>query len=236
MKLSVIIPAYNEEGKIANNLLALQETIIRLEIPFEIVVVNDGSSDNTQTELEKIEDNNIKIISYQRNKGKGFAIRTGMENSDGDYKLFMDADLSTSLNEIGRFLDQIKTNSADIIVGNRKEKLYLQTRKQPTYRMIFGYVFTMLSRIVTGVPLSDFTCGFKIFTRKAAEDIFSRQRIFNWAFDTEIIYMAKLLGMRIKETPVVWNNDPNTKVRLLRDIIASLIALIKIRINKKHYR
>ena len=237
-ELSIILPAYNEGSKIKKNIESVKQKLDSLDVEYEIIVVNDGSRDNTYLEAQKCEARNIKILTYPQNRGKGYAINYGMMYSRGQYRLFMDADLSTSLDEIKKFLDTIKHDGYDIVIGTRKSTEALQTVKQPFYRRALGKVFTYLAGCFVGYGLSDFTCGFKMFTKKASEIIFKRQRIFNWAFDAEVIFIAMRHNLRICELPVTWRNDPQTKVRLLRDISTSFYGLFKIRINhlKGHYR
>lgn len=230
-KLSIILPAHNEGTRITESLRKIVQKMESLSMPYEIIVVDDGSTDDTIAQARSYASKDINVLSYGKNRGKGYAIRQGMRNAQGEHRLFMDVDLSTSLDAIDQFLGIFKDQSFDIIIGNRKNNPSLQEVRQPLYRRFFGEGFTRLSSLMVGRPFTDFTCGFKMYNRKAADIIFQRQRIFNWAFDTELIYIAVLHRLKIFEAPVLWRHYEGSKVRVVRDIIGSLISLIKIRIN-----
>jgi len=237
--LSIIIPLYNEERRIAS-LLKISEYLKSQKFTSEVLLVNDGSIDNTFLKLKKLIENlpnkkNYKIISYRENKGKGYAIKKGMLEAMGQYRLFTDIDLSTPINEFNNFLPLLKDYS--IVIGSRKRKGAKLLKHQSELREKLGKGFTKLSQLSLGLNLTDFTCGFKCFSSESAEAIFSRQKIERWGFDSEILFLAKKLHFSIKEVPVTWENDTETKVRLPQDIIISLSDLIKIRLNefKKFY-
>jgi dolichyl-phosphate beta-glucosyltransferase len=230
-ELSVILPAYNEEGEIQENTHRLKDHLDRLHIDYEILIVDDGSKDNTVREASCCESKNIRVLTYPDNRGKGYAIQYGMLNATGAYRLFMDVDLSTSLGSIEQFLQLIRSGQFDIIIGNRKTNPSLQKIRQPFYRRFFGEGFTRLSSLMIGERFTDFTCGFKMYTKKTAEIIFRKQRIFDWAFDAELIYIALLHNLRIYEAPVVWKHHPDSRVRLLRDIVNSFYSLVEMRVN-----
>ena len=238
MKLSIVIPAYNEENDIENTIIRASDYFLKQALDYEIIVVDDGSKDRT---VEKVRNllgkyTNLRLLKNSSNRGKGSAVRLGMLQGAGDYLLFMDADLSTPLIEFIKFIPEIQAG-ADIIIGTRKKKGANITMRQPILREYMGKVFTWVSNILLGCAVSDYTCGFKIFSRQAAKNIFSRQRIEGWGFDSEIIFLAGKNKYNIKEIPVSWHNDAGTKVRLVRDSINSFIELIRIRINdiKKRY-
>lgn len=230
-KLSVILPAYNEEHCLEANVSILNERLKSLDLDYEIIIVNDGSTDRTLSKARNCAGENIRVLSYPHNRGKGYAIRYGMLNSEGRYKLFMDLDLSTSLDAVQNFWELLCSGSFDVIIGNRKSEFSRLEVKQPLYRIFFGKGFTFLSSLLIGHKINDFTCGFKMYTKNAADIIFCRQRIFDWAFDAELIYIAVLHGLKIREVPVTWRHHGNSKVRLLRDITHSLRSLITMRIN-----
>lgn len=231
--LSIIIPLYNEEKRIMK-LSEINKFLFDQKFESEVLLVNDGSTDNTPLTakeiVQKFPNKNIfKIISYPNNKGKGFAIRMGMLEANGQYRLFTDIDLSTPLEEFNKFKPFLK--KFDIVIGSRKRKGARLIKRQPELREKLGKGFTKLSQLALGLNLTDFTCGFKCFSIEAAEEIFKRQRIERWGFDSEDLFIANKLGFSIKEVPVTWENDSETKVRLPKDIINSFSDLIKIRIN-----
>jgi dolichyl-phosphate beta-glucosyltransferase len=225
--LSVVIPVYNEGKIILRNLEKVDDYLRTLGINYEIILVNDGSTDNTLDQAKIIGRKNLYIISYAENKGKGYAVNRGMTAALGEYRLFMDMDLSTELNEIPRFLKYICEERCDICVGNR-HSVGLLAQQRPWHRALMGKVFACLSSFSSGCQLDDFTCGFKIFTAQACEKIFPRQQIFNWAFDTELICIAHQLGLRILQKPVEWSHHDNSKIRFGSAMITSLISLVKI--------
>ncbi len=226
-ELSVIIPVYNEGKIIRRNLGVIDDYLRTLDLEYEIVVVNDGSSDDTLQEVTAITDKHLCLISYAENKGKGFAINRGMMTARGRYRLFMDMDLSTELTEIPKFLQCVREGRGDICVGNRNA-VGLLAQKRPWYRALLGRIFAALSSLSSGYQLEDFTCGFKIFTREACEKIFPRQQIYGWAFDTELICIAHQLGLRVQQLPVAWHHHGNSKVRLGPAMWTSLMSLVKI--------
>ena len=238
--LSVIIPVYNEERRI-NSLLKILNYLKTKTFTSEVVLVNDGSSDDTVKKIKSIQQKTkktfpqLKLISYTKNMGKGHAVKEGMMASSGKNRLFLDIDLSTPIEEFDKFEGYLK--KFDVIIGSRKASGAKLVKRQPIIRELLGRGFTKLSQIILGVKVSDFTCGFKCFSQKAASEFFSHQRINRWGFDSEILFLAKKLGFKVKEIPVVWKNDSETKVKLPHDIINSLIDLYKIRYNdfKKIY-
>ncbi|OGM21886.1 hypothetical protein A2714_04150 [Candidatus Woesebacteria bacterium RIFCSPHIGHO2_01_FULL_38_9] len=232
--LSVIIPVYNESKRVYK-LTKILKYLGRNTFRTEIIVVNDGSKDNTLLKLKnltskKLQKNlNVKIISYRKNKGKGYAIKKGVLKARGKHRLFLDIDLSTPISEFQKFLTHL--GKYDILIGSRKIKGAKVSQRQSLIREALGKNFTFLSQIILGLKVSDFTCGFKCFSTTASQTIFKLQRIDRWGFDCEILFIAKQLGFTIKEVPVIWKNDPNSKVRFPHDIISSFLELLKIRIN-----
>ncbi len=230
MKLSIVIPAYNEATRIEPTLREGCRYFDQLLEEYEFLVVDDGSSDNTgqlvsrlQTELPA-----IRLLANSRNLGKGGALQHGMLAASGDYLLFCDADQSTPFGEMEKFLPAVEQGHP-VIIGTRKSQGANIEKHQPWLRETMGKGFTFLSRRLIGVQVSDFTCGFKVFSREAAREIFSRQRIHDWSFDSEILHIAVQLGYSITEVPVTWINSEDTRVNLLRDTINSFTGLLRIR-------
>ena len=153
-----------------------------------------------------------------------------MLRASGDLIIFLDIDLATPLTFIEPCVARLRGN-ADVVIGSRRTAEALIARHQARLRELLGRGFSLLSRIVTGTQVSDFTCGFKGFRRDAAQAVFSRQRVRNWSFDAEVLFLAARLGLRVEELPVVWTDDTRTKVRLGRDIFGSLAGLFTIRLN-----
>jgi len=229
-KISLIIPIYNEEGRV-HNLNTLWKYIKNKIYIKELIIVNDGSTDDTLfflTRFQKI--TRCKLISYSKNKGKGYAVKKGVISAKGTHILFMDVDLSTPPKMVGELKKIIQ--SADIIIGTRKNKKAILLQRQSMIREVMGTFFTTISQKISGVEVSDFTCGFKCFSKKAAKKIFKKQRINRWAFDAESLFLAKKYGFSIKELPVQWSDRKGTKVRFPQDIIQSLFDVVAIRLNE----
>lgn len=228
-KLSVVIPAYNEGNTIENTIKKVCSYLNEMQLNYELIIVNDGSSDNTEQLITSlmVEFSNLSLVSYPSNKGKGHAVRKGMLKSVGHYIVFMDADLSTPLSQFNKLSESIKRGS-EIIIGDRKSKEAMIHRKQPLTRIVLGRGFVILSNLILGIKINDFTCGFKCFSNEATQRIFSRTKIDNWSFDAEILFIAKKLNYAIDQIPVDWENMPETKVKVFRDIITSFLGLIEI--------
>ncbi len=227
LQLSIIVPVYNESNRLGN-VYNIAEYLKKLKIKSELIVVNDGSNDKTLKMLNDISNKiKFKIISYDKNKGKGFAVKTGMLSANGKYRLFTDIDLSVPIEECGRFIDFMKLHP--VVIGSRKKGSSRIILHQPKMRELMGSFFTLLSQKTLGLEISDFTCGFKCFSEEAARNIFNKVRIDRWGFDSEIIFVSHKLGYKIFEIPVAWSHDPSTKVKFPQDVFSSLIELILIR-------
>ncbi len=232
ISIDLVIPVYNEEKRLNRTFDSLNS--FKCPSPLKInriIFVNDGSKDST---LKLIRHTRIKfpksVISYKRNQGKGFAVRKGMLDSSADYALLTDADISTPLSEIYKFIPFMKAG-IDVVIGTRKNGKSTVVKHQPFIRENMGKVFTALSRLILGVNVTDFTCGFKAFKTGARQEIFKRAKIHRWGYDSEILFIAHKLGFNIVEKAVVWADQTNTKVKLLKDAIDSFKELIQIRYN-----
>ncbi len=227
--LSVIIPVFNEEKRI-KNLINVITFLKKQKYKWEVIVVDDGSTDTTNHALISLNKKlKFKLISYSPNRGKGAAIKEGMLISSGKNRLFLDIDLSTPIEEFGKLISYLR--KYDIVIGSRKMKNSNVIVRQSFVREFLGKLFTLLSQKILQMKISDFTCGFKCFSQKSAEQIFPHQTINRWGFDSEILYIGKLKNNSIKEVPVEWKNDPRTRVKFPEAIINSLLELIKIRLN-----
>lgn len=222
--LSIVIPVYNEEKRIEKTLLELFRYQKINKLKAEIVVVDDGSTDGTMSVLKKYI-KRIKIIPVSPNRGKGFAIKIGMIAASGEKVLFMDADLATPLTEIEKIIE--KSKFYDIVIGSRKLKESKVQRN--VLRNILGKAFGFISHLLVPLDCKDSQCGFKIFTKSAALNIFNRSRINRWAFDIEVLYLASLLNYRVLEMPVSWREVAGSKVKIFKDAFLMLRDLLKIR-------
>lgn len=236
MKLSLIIPVYNESKRINKGLTQALNYLKSQPYSWELIVVDDGSTDHSTSEVAKnisdgsrLDSSEVKLIRTARNFGKGHAIRLGVEASRADYIVFSDIDFSVPPDFITLFLVELK--STDIVIGSRRLSQSQVVKRQNFFRESLGHGFTKLSNLVLGLNHSDLTCGLKGFRSKVAHDLFSRQTLNRWAFDAEILYLANKLGYQVTELPIVWNNHSLTKVKLLQDIPSSFLNLLSIRWN-----
>lgn len=230
--LSLIIPAFNEEARIGKSLDRILNFFQSEPYSSEIIIVDDGSQDRTGDLVRERYGNQggVRIYQQPRNLGKGEAVKQGMLLGNGEYLFFSDADLSVPIETLPVFLTHLE-NRYDVTIGSRQKTGAMIEVHQASYREFMGKMYTRLSNWILGLPVSDFTCGFKGFRREAAKDLFSRQRLKNWSFDAEILYIAQLKGYRVLEIPVRWRDDRATKVRLWRDVFTSFLGLLKIRLN-----
>lgn len=228
--LSLIIPAFNEEKIINKTLATVTQFLKDKKYPWEIIVVDDGSSDNTSKIVKKTKNAKIRLVKLSANKGKGAALRAGIKVAKGDYILYSDADLSVSIANIDKFMDYLKRNF-DLVIGSRRIEGAEIAVHQSWLREMMGRAFTLLTRLILFMNISDFTCGFKGFKKAVAKDIFSKSTIDRWAYDSEILFIAKIQGYRIKEIPIVWKNRQDTRVVLKNVVFETLKDLLKIRIN-----
>lgn len=227
--LSIVIPIYNEDKRI-HNLSVVLNYIKSKKFKSELIAVNDGSTDNTIEKLKNLrKKEKFKILNYEKNKGKGYAIKKGVFEASGQFILFTDIDLSTPIKEFDKFIPF--TKKYEIIIATRRVKGANLVVRQSFLRENLGRIFTFLSKIILDINVSDFTCGFKLFSKNAAKGIFSRLTIERWGFDSESLFIAKKRGFKIKEVGVYWKNDPLTKVKFPHDAFNSLIELAKIKIN-----
>ncbi len=240
MYLSVIIPAYNEGNRIKKTLVSVGDYLSKQNYDSEILVVDDGSRDGTAEVVKGLipEIKNLKVIGYGNNRGKGYAVRFGMLKAKGDYRLFMDADNSTSIDQVEKMWPYFE-KGFDVVIGSRDVKGAVLEPPQPLYRRFLGEGFGFLVSLICGLwGIKDSQCGFKGFTGKAAEKIFKKATIDRFAFDPEILVIARKLGYKIKEVPVIWKNSPGSKVKA-SSIFNMAIDLLKIRLNiifKKYER
>jgi glycosyltransferase involved in cell wall biosynthesis len=226
MYLSVVIPAYNEAERISATLLAVDAYLGRQAYPYEILVVNDGSRDATG----KIVTNMAKFIKYLRlidikeNHGKGSVVQIGMLAAKGDIRLFMDADNSTSIDQIEAMLPFLREGYG-VVIGSRAVRGAHLEPPEPPWRRIAGFLLNVFVELILLPGIRDTQCGFKAYTAEAAEEIFGVAKIRTWGFDVETLALAKRFGYSLKEVPVHWVNDTRSHVRFsgglqfLRDII-----------------
>lgn len=229
---SIVIPAYNEETRIGATLSEVLRCVGENRWNAEIIVVDDGSTDNTARLVKAVSENHpiVQLLPNGINRGKGYSVRHGMLHASGSVVLFTDADLSSPIGEANRLFNAIR-EGADVAIGSRWLERDRQTIRQPLYRRFFGRCFNFVTRLIMRLPFADTQCGFKAFTHRAAQNIFQLQRISRWGFDPEILFIALKRGYIVREVPVTWGHDERSRLSYLRDGLQMLKELIFVRWN-----
>jgi glycosyltransferase involved in cell wall biosynthesis len=232
-QLSIIIPAYNEAKRISRTLETIQKYIEGKSWGAEVIVVNDGSSDETAAVVESYRSQwkALRVIDNGGNRGKGFSVRNGALGAQGDVILFTDADLSAPITEAPKLIDPIVNGECDVTFGSRAVDRSLIGVHQSPFRETSGRIFNLFVQGLIGLPFKDTQCGFKAFRRSAAGPVFERQTIMGFGFDPEVLYIAKKRGLRLREIPVRWDHVEGTTVRFLRDSCRMFLDLLRIRWN-----
>ncbi len=227
---SIVVPAYNERARIGATLEQMLEHLRAQQWSAEIIVVNDGSRDDTASFVSQFaaEHPEVRLVENPGNQGKGYAVRNGMLNARGKVLLFTDADLSSPITEASKLFAALE-KGADVAIGSRWLDPTLQFQRQSLKRQIMSRAFNLFTRAVLTFPYHDTQCGFKAFTRRAAEMIFPLQRITRWGFDAEIIYLAHHMKLNVAEVPVAWGHDERSKIHPWRDGFYMGLDTLKIR-------
>ena len=231
-KLSVVVPCYNEEKRFQKGLRHYWLYLSKQKYPWELIFVNDGSKDNTLKLMQASAKgkSSVKVISYNKNHGKGHAIVQGIKNAKGKYILFTDLDHSVPVDTIESFFKYFG-KGYQVVIGSRRVKGANILVHQHPLRELLGRGFTFLVRLLIDWKIKDATCGFKAFEKSVAGKIFNKITIYDWAFDAEILFICKKLKIQLIQAPVTWSDVRGTQVRLQKDIIRSLFGLVKIRLN-----
>lgn len=219
MKLTIVIPAYNEEHRLPDTLEKIQDFFQKeqsMEL-FEVIVVDDGSTDRTSSVIRQWEDRlPISSVHFSQNKGKGAALRAGVQKARGEYILLYDADAATPIGEVLRLFEVLSSQNADIAIGSRVLRNEHSEVDMEFHRRLIGRLYHVLTApLIPGI--ADAACGCKLFKAEIAKKLFSLQTINRYVYDIEILSLAHVRGHRIVEVPVCWRHVPVSKVRLLRD-------------------
>jgi len=229
---SIVIPAFNESARIPATLEAVVSCVRERGWDAEVIVVNDGSTDATAAVVREFARTapEVRLLENPGNRGKGYSVRSGLLQAFGEVVMFTDADLSSPMEEAERLFAAI-AQGADIAIGSRWLEKGRQTHRQPLYRQFFGRCFNAVTRGVMGLHFADTQCGFKAFTRHAAQTVFQLQTIERWGFDPEILFIALKNGFKIVEVPVSWGHDERSRMSYLKDGMKMLEEIAVIRWN-----
>jgi len=229
---SIVLPAYNEHERIAATLEKILAHANQRSWQVEVIVVNDGSTDDTARIVSQYATRNpvLRLLENPGNRGKGYSVRNGMLHAQGDILLFSDADLSSPIVEADKLFEAID-QGADVAIGSRWLKAELQIKRQPLYRQLFGRIFNLALRFVLGLNFKDTQCGFKAFTQSAAQKLFPLQKIERWGFDPELLYLARKCDLTVTEIPVAWSHREGTRINPIVDGIRMLGEIFIIRWN-----
>ncbi|MEQ1851972.1 MAG: dolichyl-phosphate beta-glucosyltransferase [Chthoniobacteraceae bacterium] len=230
--LSIVIPAYNEVHRLEASIRALREYLHSAPWSHEVLLVIERSTDGTLALARRLTEGHaaFRVIGHDVQRGKGHAVRSGMLHARGEIAFFMDADLSTPLQEMERFIARFSESPVvDVLVGNRQHARSEILMRQHFLRRKMGQTFNAILRTIAGIRLADTQCGFKAFRRAAREAIFPLQKLDGFAFDVEVLLLAEKLGFKVEDMPVEWSNAEGSKVHIVRDSLRMLMDAIRVR-------
>jgi len=232
-KLSIVVPAFNEAARLGSTLPKILAYLNSYSAKCELIVVDDGSGDDTAEVAERAlaEAGSVetRLLRYEKNRGKGYAVRLGLLAATANIALFSDADLSTPVTEVARLVDPIRSGECDLTFGSRALDRRLIGVHQPWRREQSGRIFNLIVRVATGLPFWDTQCGFKAFRMSVCRPLIEAARIDRFGFDVELIYLAHLAKLRLREIPVRWDHDPASKVSVMRDSFLMVDEVRRIR-------
>lgn len=227
--VSIIIPAYNEAGRITKTLQDIDQILTRENYSSEVLVVDDGSTDNTRGVIKQIKSDRIKLVGYPHNRGKGFAVNYGVMRAKGQFILFCDADNATPFEQIELLYKKIHDEAYDVAIASRHLAQSHISENQSAHRRAAARFGNWLIQMILLPGIADTQCGFKMFTRHVAQIIFTRQTIWGWGFDIELLHIARLHQLKIAEVPVRWMNMGGSKLQSPWVFLQTLGELLKIK-------
>jgi dolichyl-phosphate beta-glucosyltransferase len=228
--LSVVIPAYNEAARIGPTLATIRSYVEQQGIDAEILVVDDGSTDDTRdVAAQFLLDQPGRVLENVENRGKGYAVRKGIREAAGRWVLITDADLSTPIEEHARLATIVRDHDLDMAIASRALSDSRLERRQSWLRETMGKTFNALVRMTTRLPYRDTQCGFKLLDRERLMPIVEKMRVDGFAFDVELLFICDRFKLRVEEIPVLWRNDPDTRVGLITDPLRMMVDLARIR-------
>jgi dolichyl-phosphate beta-glucosyltransferase len=235
--ISIVIPAFDEQARLGDSVRNILAYIEREQLSAELIIVDDGSGDNTAEIGEKacaeFPDLQTKVIRYEKNRGKGYAVKIGLLAAEADIAVFSDADLSTPIEEMEKLVKPIRDGEYDVTFGSRALDRSLITTHQPMLREQGGRVMNLIIRTMSGLPFADTQCGFKAFNMKKFRPLLDTMQIDRFGFDIEFLFVADYNGLRLKEIPVRWHDVAGSKVSVVRDTRRMIGELSQIRRNAK---
>lgn len=227
--LSVVIPAYNEEARLAHSLPLIESYLSNQSFEAEILVVDDGSSDGTAALAAKLlRGSGGRVLRLPENRGKGYAVRQGVRQAAGRWVLFTDADLSAPIEEHAKLAAATRDRDLDLAMGSRAV-VGSCVEGSKAIRRLMRSSFNRIIKLLTGLPFHDTQCGFKLLDRERTLPLFERMVVDGFAFDVELLFLCNRFGMRVEEVPIVWRNDPRSKVGLLVDPVRMLFDVLRVR-------
>jgi dolichyl-phosphate beta-glucosyltransferase len=223
------VPAFNEAERIGNSLKKIDDFMQSSSLTYELIVVDDGSSDDTASIVRNTNVKGLRFIQNPQNQGKGFTVRNGVLAASGNYVLFTDADLSAPIEELPKLLNVAVSENADVVIGSRAiDRSYIEKHQSP-FREVGGIAFNLMVRSFLGLNLHDTQCGFKLFNRKKSRRIFERLTTAGFGFDPELLFLAKRDGLKIREVPVRWRHAEGSKVHFMKHATVMFLDLVRIR-------
>jgi len=231
LKVSFVIPAFNEAARIQTSLQRVSEYLKSVPYDAEIIVVDDGSTDETVDIVKRLNIPALRLLRSGVNHGKGYSVRKGVLSATGDFVLFTDADLSAPIEELEKPLAVALSENADAVVGSRGLDMTFIEKHQPTMRESGGRLFNVMVRLMLGLKIYDTQCGFKLFRRTTVQPAFEKLTTERFGFDPELLFIMSQQGLKIREVPVHWSHVEGSKVHFLRDGVRMFADLLRIRWN-----
>lgn len=228
-KVSIVIPAFNEASRIRKSLHRIAEYLHSVPYSTEVIVVDDGSTDDTVNAVEAVHFPGLRVIRNGRNRGKGFSVRNGVMSAVGEYVLFSDADLSAPIEEMDKLLAAALNENADVVVGSRALDMKTIEKHQSLLRESGGRLFNVMVQTLLGLKIKDTQCGFKLFKRSSVQAAIRQQTIDGFGFDPELLFLMSRQGLKIVEVSVRWSHVEGSKIRFLRDGVRMFTDLLRIR-------
>jgi glycosyltransferase involved in cell wall biosynthesis len=229
--LSIVVPAYNEAGRIGDSVQTIRNFLKTQPFTSEVLVVDDGSQDETSAVVERLTFPSLRLVQNPRNHGKGHAVCQGILEASGEYVLFSDADLSSPIEELVKLLSAATAQNADVVIGSRGVDRGVIEKHQSRGRELGGIVFNKMVRLLLSLDIHDTQCGFKLFRREKIVPIIRKMTIPGFGFDPELLFLASRARLKIVEVPVRWSHAEGSKIRFLRDGIRMFGDLLRIRWN-----